>query len=224
MEDFNDVVRLQSREGAEESILFTRDSQPKIYVPSDNAVGRETTLRRVQQLGLSNELLEVQVHLIYGPDVLEVYDHNGNLVSSNEGNIYLSWEEEVNVAFARERLWPSVPRGDVVAIDAEGVIRSGGFSHFDREMFHLHPRDVARVQFGEKLHNPTIYRLEIRDGIGYPTMQMAPPKGAPGYQFMPDDGLRRMLSSMPGTGCWYNKWMQHEIERSQVRLAVLRGE
>ena len=221
--DFNDVTRLQSREGAEESILFTREDQPRIYVPLDSAVARETTLRRVRQLGLQNELFNVPVRLLDGPDVLEVYDHNRELVSSNNGFIYLSWEEEVNVAFARVRSWYTLTPNNVAAIDAEGAVEGDGFSHFDREMFYLGPRDVARVQFGEELCEPTVYRLEIRDGIGYPTLQTTAPEKAPGYNFMPDDALRRMLSSMEGAGHWYGNWIKYEIEQARARLEVLTG-
>ena len=217
-EHFEDISLLQRTEGAEESILFEKNGNG-IYVPKDD-VSNRVTRNRLKLLGLENKVIPAEVEYLAGPDVLEIYNDQDELISKTEGCIYLSWEIETNVAIAAVRYWKDIDPRKVAAIDAEGFMREGRFVHLGREKFHMTQEQVRDVSFGQEIPMPKRYQLARNGSLGY--AKEVPAQEGEVYRFMPDDGLRRMLDHLEISG-WKGNWINHEIAEAEKQYAILTG-
>ncbi len=227
-EDFDDIRRLQRREGAEESLVLDKEDNGRtILVPYDTSVEEYNILergiieKRCNALTLlAKDMVAVPVNYGTGRDILEIQDAIGTRRSQTKGNIYLSWEVETNVAVAGVRRWWHYPIAEnVIAIDGEGFMKDGVFNYFNREKFHIHPNEVANVTFDAEIPMPKRYQLQrTKEGVGIP--ELVPLREGEVYHFKPDDGLRRMLDALKIPG-WEGKWMQYEITEAEKRLREL---
>ncbi|MBI2232757.1 MAG: hypothetical protein HYU56_02465 [Candidatus Aenigmarchaeota archaeon] len=216
-EHFRDIRMLQRKEGAEESILWTRDRNPWVYVPNDE-VGKAVTLAKLRELEIDAPVAETEVDYWGGPDVLEIRE-GGSVISTFHGLIYLSWEQEKNLAIANARYWKYVDPENVCATDGETFMGKDGLVHLNREVFELLPSRLATMRSGDVMRNPVVYRLNR--STRRPELQTGEPE-AP-YIFKPDDGLRRALSSYGAAGNWKGRWLDHEIEEERKQLEKLKG-
>ncbi len=221
-----DVDTLQRREAAEEHI-FT-DGDGYICILPDS-VSEETTKARLGYLGLGNGTIKLRkedIEYLAGNDELVVLDNNGAEISRVRGNIYLSWEQEANVAIAKIRQWNIEPE-HVEGFDAEGMLKDGRFIHFNREMFYFTRKQLDGLRFGDELVEPDVYvlkRLKIGiDTFGFSSSRVGKKKND-GVEipdiFKPDDGLRRVLDAL-GIEGYKGRWIKHELEQSGIALQAL---
>lgn len=214
---FTDIRTLQRKEGAEESILWTRDRNPRVYVPDDD-IGRAVTLAKLKELEIDAPIVQTKVEYWGGPDVLEIRE-GGSVIATARGLIYLSWEQEKSIAIANTRYWEDVDPENVCATDGETFAGKDGLVHLNREVFELLPHRLARMRFGDVMRKPVVYRLNMSSRR--PELQTGEPEEP--YIFRPDDGLRRILSTYGFAGNWMGRWLDHEIEEERKQLEKLRG-
>ena len=217
-EDFDNIESLERTEGAEESILFSKNDNG-IYVPNDK-VGARVTRSRIALLGLRNRTRQVLVDYEEGDDLLVIQDASKKIISTTRGSIYLSWEVETNVAIAARRYWPTLNSEEIAAIDAEGFRDGKIFTHYNREKFHMKREEIAGVLFDQEIPMPRRYKLKIEnDHVG--SAMLVPAAEGEIYRFRPDGGLRRMLDTL-GIKGWKDKWIQYEITEARKRLDALK--
>ncbi|MDO8509321.1 MAG: hypothetical protein Q7S27_06600 [Nanoarchaeota archaeon] len=149
------------RETAEECLLVTRDSTPRLIVPKDS---KNYTIETAKKLGLGLETIELNVETLDAPDTLEVYQEDGTLIYSSRAFLDLLWESSTSLTALQLRKLP-LSVEDVLPIDGEGMMKDGKFIHFNRESYFLSPHEITYKKFGEVLDNPRVFQTRIINGM-----------------------------------------------------------
>lgn len=149
------------REIAEECLLITNDKKPWLIVPND---AKKHTLWTAKNLGLNLPLRYIDVETLASKDTLEVYDESENLIFKLGSFIDIAYESQTNLNVQQVRLLP-VSSDEVSPIDAEGMIKSGKFLHFNRESYIIDQKEIENREFGSVMQSPEVYRTRIDGGI-----------------------------------------------------------
>ena len=150
------------RETGEECILITREKPHRIYVPRDTMGYTEQAAKK---LGLNLKPEYIDVETLPGTDTLEVYNEKGKLLFKVDALLSMMWDAATSFDAIFLRRLPFSSE-EVLPIDAEGMIKDGKFTHFNRESYMVSLDDLNGKQpFASTLENAEVYRTEIVDGV-----------------------------------------------------------
>jgi hypothetical protein len=209
------------RESAEECLLVTNEKTPWLVVPNDS---RAYTLEAAKRLGLELRPRYVDVEVAEPSDVLQVFDEDGNPIFSTRAFLEFIYESQTSLNALQIRHIPLSSK-EVIPVDAEGMVKDGKFSHFNRESYVISPAQIAGKPFGTSLDTPRVYKTRIESGVPvvFAPEYKEPHLGPDAVEvthphiWAPEDLLVRSLDGL-GVDGYKGRWMEIELWKERSKL------
>lgn len=208
------------RETAEECLLITKESNPRLVVTKSL---KQHSLETAKRLGMDIPTIEVSEKLLEPKDKLEVYDNSGNEIFSVNGFADVMYDAATSVNMLQLRQL-GISSEEIYPIDAEGMIKDSKFVHFNRESFLIHPSKIESLKFGYPLENQIAYKTNFKNGKPevypyYPEEKLGPGATPVTHSFLwaPENLLCNCLDGLGVKGFAGNK-LQIELWKEKTIL------
>ena len=210
------------RETAEEVLLLTRETPYRLIVSPQL---KRHNLETARHLGFNFETLKVEMAAGEGSDLLEVYDHQDELIYRIRTILDVMFDTDTSLNILQTM---SVPLNseEVISLDGEGMETKAGFRYFQRESFIIQQRAVHGLDFGHPLP-PEFFRVyQANIGSSVPEIFSKAPENplGPGnarvnqpYLFTQDNLLTSSLDAL-GIEGYAGRKLYHEKRKNQTIL------
>ncbi len=145
------------RETAEESLILTKDENPKIIVTPRLKI---YTIDSAERLGFDLLTYEVAESVDEGTDMLEVFYEDGERIFSVKTYLDMIFDVDTSLNILQIRRL-NISSNEIIPIDIEGFVKNGRYIHFNRESFLIHPSEIQSRGFCYPLENPRVFQSRL---------------------------------------------------------------